>query len=156
MVSASATVSTRSTAPGHLAHGADDLRVAGMPDQQHGATGLLVALDLAVNLGDQGAGGVGEEQPPAPGFGRHGLGHAVGREDHQPVIGHLVQLLDEHGTQRPQLIHHVAVVHDLVADIDRRAIPAQRLRPCRSPARPRREPRGPASRIVSGFLASVM
>ena len=98
-----------------------------MADQQHGAAGLLVALDLAVNLGDQRAGGVGEQQPAAPGFGRHGLGHAVGREYHQPVIGHLVQLLDEHGTQPTELVHHVAVVDDLVADIDRRAVPAQRF-----------------------------
>ena len=98
-----------------------------MADQQHGPPGLVVRLDLAVDLGDQRAGGVGEQQPAAPRLGRHRLGHAVRREHHQPVLGHLVQLLDEHRAQAAQLVDHVAVVDDLVADIDRRAVLAQGL-----------------------------
>ena len=97
-----------------------------MADQQHRAARLVVALDLAVHLGDQRAGGVGEQQAAAARLGRHGLGHAVGREHDQPVLGHLVELLDEHGTQRAQLVDDVPVVDDLVADIDRRPILAQR------------------------------
>ena len=51
----------------------------------------------------------------------------MGREHDQPVLGHLVELLDEHGTQRAQLVDDVPVVDDLVADIDRRPVLAQRL-----------------------------
>ena len=96
-----------------------------MADQQDGATGLVVPLDLAMDLGDQRAGGVGEQQPAAARLGRHRLGHAMRREHDQPVLGHLVQLLDEHRTQAAQLVDDVAVVDDLVADIDRRAVLAQ-------------------------------
>ena len=53
---------------------------------------------------------------------RHRLGHAVGGEHHRPVGGALVQLLDEHRAQRLQPLDHVAVVDDLVAHIDRRAV----------------------------------
>ena len=80
----------------HLAHGADHLGMAGMADQQHGAAVLVMPLDLAVDLGDQRAGGVGEDQLAAAGLGRHRLGHAVRREHHQRVVRHLVELLDEH------------------------------------------------------------
>ena len=51
----------------HLAHGADRPR-----DGRHGrsaarcAPAFVMALDLAVDLGDQRAGGVGEQQPAAP------------------------------------------------------------------------------------------
>ena len=67
------------------------------------------------------------EQLAAPRLGRHRLGHAVRREHHQRVVRHLVQLLDEHGTLAAQLVDHVAVVDDLVADVDRRPVLAQRL-----------------------------
>ena len=95
------------------------------PIKQDRATGLVVALDLAMDLGDQGAGGVGEQQPAAARLGRHGLGHAMRREHDQPALGHLVQLLDEHRPQLAQLVDDVAVVDDLVADIDRGAVLAQ-------------------------------
>ena len=109
----------------HLPHGADHLGMAGMADQQDGAPGLVVALDLAVHLGDQRAGGIGEQQAATARLGRDRLGHAMGGEDDQPILGHLVQLLDEHGTQPAQLVHHMAVVDDLVADIDRCPVLAQ-------------------------------
>ena len=128
IVSASATVSTSSTEPG--ATWPMVPITSGWPAWPISSTvrpGLVVALDLAVHLGDQRAGGVGEQQPAAPRLGRHRLGHAVRREHHQPVLGHLVQLLDEHRTQPAQLVDHVAVVDDLVADIDRRAVLAQGL-----------------------------
>ena len=39
-------------------------------------------------------------------------------EDDDAVVRHLVQLFDEDGARLLQLVHHVAVVHHLVADID--------------------------------------
>jgi enamine deaminase RidA (YjgF/YER057c/UK114 family) len=38
------------------------------------------------------------------------------------AIGHFVQFLDEHRPLDLQIVDHVAIVNDLVADIDRRAI----------------------------------
>ena len=104
-----------------LAHGADHLRVAGMADHHHLQAGLVMALGLAMNLGDQRAGGVDVEHPPRLGLGGHRLRHAVRREHHRPVGRALVELLDEDRALGAQPVDDEAVVHDLVADIDRRA-----------------------------------
>ena len=48
------------------------------------------------------------------------------REHHRPVVGHLVELVDEHRAQLLQAVDDEAVVDDLVADIDRRAEPLER------------------------------
>ena len=37
------------------------------------------------------------------------------------AVGHLVQLLDEHRTNRAQSVHHIFVVYHFVTHIDRRA-----------------------------------
>ena len=42
-------------------------------------------------------------------------------EDHRRAVRHLVELLDEHRAQRAQALDDVAVVHDFVAHVDRRA-----------------------------------
>src|SRR5690606_31725620 len=47
--------------------------------------------------------------------------HAVGAEDHGGAVGHLVQLLHEHGAAVLELVDHVAVVDHFVAHVDRRA-----------------------------------
>ena len=52
-------------------------------------------LGLAMDLGDERAGGVEIVEAALLGLGRHRLGHAVGREDHRHAVGHLVQLGDE-------------------------------------------------------------
>ena len=67
------------------------------------------------------------------------------------VVRHLVELLDEHRALALQLFDHVAVVHDLVADIDRRAVArsaSSTIWMARST--PAQKPRGPASRMRSG------
>ena len=122
--SASATVSISvDRACGQLAHGADHLGVAGVADQHDLAAGAMMALGLHMHLGDQRAGGVEDRASRrACAVGRHRLRHAVGGEHHRPVVGALVQLLDEHRAQRLQPLDHVAVVDDLVAHIDRRAV----------------------------------
>ena len=45
---------------------------------------------------------------------------AVRGEDDRAAAGHLVELVDEHRAQAAQSLDHVAVVHDLVAHVDRR------------------------------------
>ena len=79
-------------------------------------------LRLDMDLGDERAGGVEIVELAALGFGRHRFGHAMGREDHAGAVGRLVQLVDEDRAQLLQPLDDEAVVDDLVAHIDRRAI----------------------------------
>jgi hypothetical protein len=79
-----------------------------------------------VHLGDQRAGRVEVEQIARLGLGRHRLRHAVGGEDTGCLSRRdLVELLDEDGALA-QALHDEAVVDDLVADIDRRAVLLER------------------------------
>ena len=96
---------------------ADEQDVAAVGDQP---------LGLAVDLGHQRAGGIDEGEAAVLRRGRNRLGHAMGRKDHRPVVGHLVELVDEHRAHRRQPVDDEAVVDDLVADIDRRAEPLER------------------------------
>ena len=58
----------------------------------------------------------------------HGARHAVGGEHHRRVaVGDFAQLLDEDRALGLEALDHVAVVDDLVADVDRR--PVKRERP---------------------------
>ena len=50
----------------------------------------------------------------------------MGRKDHRPVVGNLVELIDEHRAELAQPIDDEAVVDDLVTHIDRRAEPLDR------------------------------
>jgi hypothetical protein len=45
----------------------------------------------------------------------------VRAEDDGRVVRHIVELFDEHGAETAQALHDVAVVHDFVAHVDRRA-----------------------------------
>src|SRR3546814_18977276 len=54
-------------------------------------------------------------------FRSHRLRDAVGAEDHGGVVGDFVQLLDEDRAALLEVVDHVAVEHDFVAHVDRRA-----------------------------------
>ena len=47
-------------------------------------------------------------------------------EHHGRALGYLGQILDEHRTLGAKIVHHVLVVHDLVAHVDRRPMQFQR------------------------------
>ncbi len=97
-----------------------------MADQQHVAAALVVDLGLAVDLGHQRAGRVDGGQPAGIRVLRHGLGHAVGGEDHRGLaVRHLVELGDEDRAFALQALDHVLVVHDLVPHVDGRAVEGQ-------------------------------
>lgn len=86
---------------------------------EHGLGALATgAMDLHVHLGHQRTGRIEHLEGAGLGHLAHRLGHAVGGEDDDAVVRHLVQLLDEDGARLLELVHHVAVVHHLVADID--------------------------------------
>ena len=64
-----------------------------------------------------------------PALGRQlldALRDAMGAENRHRAGRDLVQLVDEHRAARAQILDHVAVVHDFVTDIDRRAVFLQR------------------------------
>ena len=96
-------------------------------------------------LRDQRAGRVEIVEPARLGFGGHRLGHAVGGEHHRHAVGHLVELVDEHRALGLQAVDDEAVVDDLVADIDRRAIALERQLDDRiARSTPAQKPRGAA------------
>ena len=59
---------------------------------------------------------------PAAGLVHHALGHAVRAEDGDGARRDLGQLLDEDRALGLEAIDHELVVHDLVPDVDRRAV----------------------------------
>ena len=111
---------------GDLAHRALDFGVPGVTDENEAAALRDIALALVVHLGDQGAGRVEHRQVPRGGLLLHALGDAVGAENRYRVWRHFRQVLDKARAFGLQTLDHVLVVHDLVADIDRRAELLQR------------------------------
>ena len=103
---------------------ADHFRVMGMPDQQDLAAALEMDRRLAVHLGDQRTGGVEREEIAGAGVRRHRFGNPVGRKHHRGVgiVGDFGQFLDENRALGLEAVDHIAVMDDLVADIDRGAI----------------------------------
>jgi hypothetical protein len=53
-------------------------------------------------------------------------GRRRGPENHDAIVRHLVEFLDEDRAALAQVVDHEAVVHDLVAHVDRRAEDLQR------------------------------
>ncbi len=94
----------------------------GMADQDHRAARLVVALGLAMHLGDQRAGRVDIEEVAAASLGRHRLRHAVRGEHNGPVVRHLVELVDEDRALGLEVLDDEPVVHDLMPHIDRSAV----------------------------------
>jgi hypothetical protein len=102
--------------------------MAGVANQQNLAAALVMDLRLAMDFGDQRAGGVEGEKVAFFRLRRYRLRHAVRGKDHRRVgFGNFVELFDEDGTFGLEAFHHVSVVHDLVAHIDRRAVTDERL-----------------------------
>ena len=101
-----------------LPHGADHLGMAGMTDE-HGFGALATgAMDFHMNLGHQRASRIEHLESAGLGHLAYRLGDAVGGEDDDAVVRHLIQLLDEDGARLLELVHHVAVVHHFMTDID--------------------------------------
>ncbi|MNR29694.1 hypothetical protein D3C85_1470970 [compost metagenome] len=97
-----------------------------MADHDDAHAGLVHALDLDVHLGHQRTGGVVHRQAAGFRLLAHRLRHAVRRVDQGGAGRHILQLLDEDGALVAQVVDHEAVVHHLVADIDRGAVDFQR------------------------------
>jgi hypothetical protein len=97
-----------------------------MADQDQLAALGDVTFALIVNFRDQRAGGVKDWKTAGRGLFLHAFGYAVGAEDGDRIRRHFVQVFDENRAFGFQALDYVLVVHDLVADIDRRPILLQR------------------------------
>ena len=98
-----------------------------MADQHDLAPAAVMDLGLAMHLGDQRTGGVEREQIAPRRLRGNAARHAVRGEDHRRVgVRDLVEFLDENRALGAQALDHVAVVHDLVAHIDRRPVDRER------------------------------
>jgi hypothetical protein len=114
----------RHRADRQLPERADHFRMVGMPDQQDFAATLEMDRGLAVHLRDQRAGRVQREEIAGTGVRRDRFRNPVGRKHHRRVgiVGDFGQFLDKNRALGLQAVDHIAVMDDLVADIDRSAI----------------------------------
>ena len=106
---------------------ADHFLVAGVPDQQDVVAVLGELHRFLVHLGHQRAGGVDRAEVADGRLGADGGGDAVRGEHHGRAARDVAEILDENRALALQRAHHVGVVHDLVPDVDRAAVPGQRL-----------------------------
>jgi hypothetical protein len=107
---------------GNLAHRALDLRMPGVADQNEPAPLRHISLALIMHLGDQWAGRVQHRKLALRRFLLNALGDAMSAENGNRVRGNLGKVLDKMRAFGLQALHHVLVVHDLVAHVDRRTV----------------------------------
>src|SRR5690554_935594 len=107
-------------------HGAFDFGVTRVADQNALLTAPGEALHLQMHLGYQRASGIKYLEATLLGILLHRTRNAEGGEDHDDIVGYLIQLLNEYGTTVTQAVDHKAVVHHFVANIDRRPEDIQR------------------------------
>ena len=105
---------------GRLAHGADDLVVPLVADQDDGVAFLGVADRLEMDLDDQRAGGVDGQQSSPAGLVADLRRDAVGAVEQGRAFGDLVERFDEDGAAAGGTVDDELVVHDLVIDVQRR------------------------------------
>ena len=106
---------------GRLAHRADDFLVTLVADQDDRVAVGGEPHGLRVHLRDQRAGGVDHAKAALRAVAVHVGRDAVRGEHDDAAAGHVELAVDEHGAAVGQVAHDVAVVHDLLAHVDRRA-----------------------------------
>jgi hypothetical protein len=102
--------------------GALHLRMAGVADENDLASLAAVVAPFLVHLGHQRTGGVDDREVTTLGFLLHRGGDTVRAENGHRAQRNFVEFLDKDGTLGAQRFHHVLVVHDLMANIDRRSV----------------------------------
>jgi len=103
-----------------LAHSAFDFRVAGMANQDALTAVTAVARHFDMHLGDQRAGRIEHFKAAPRSLCPHSLGNAMGTEDDDDVVRHLIQFFDKDCATGAQVFNDKFVVHHFVANIDRR------------------------------------
>ena len=105
-----------------LAVGALHLLVPAVTDEHDVVALVGEPHRFLVHLGDQRAGGVDHPQVAVLRLGVDRWRHPVRGEHHQRTFGHLIRLVDEDRAPLLQGGHHMLVVHDLLAHVDRCAV----------------------------------
>ncbi len=100
--------------------------VAGVANQDNGAALVVVLFDFEMNLGDERAGGVDNAQLAVLGAVPFAGRDPMSAEDDALAGGHLVEALDKNRAFLFQRLEHEAVVHDLMAHVERASVGAQR------------------------------
>ena len=100
--------------------------VAGVADEDDVTALFVGALGLFVDLGYQRTGRVDVVEPARFGLGRNRLWNAVRTEHDRNAVGHLIERFDENRPLRLQRFNDIAVMDDLVPDIDGGAITLDR------------------------------
>jgi hypothetical protein len=108
-----------------FAERADDLVVVAVADQDDREFLPRVADGFGVDLGDQRAGGVDLDEVSRAGLSADLGRNAVRAEDERRAAGNLVDGFHECHAALDEAIDDVAIVDDLVEDIDRRSLQAQ-------------------------------
>lgn len=85
----------------------------------------VLALDLAVDPGDERTGSVDIAQAPVLRFQPDGLGDAVRREDDRRSVRHIVEFVNKDRALRGKLGDHDGIVDNLMPHKDRSAEPRQ-------------------------------
>ena len=93
-----------------------------MADQDQRAPARDVVPPLIVDLGDKRAGRIERGQAAIARLIDHRARHAVGAENGDRAVRNLAELLDEMRALGDQAVDDMAVVHDLMAHIDRRPV----------------------------------
>src|SRR5579875_405998 len=104
------------------AHRPLDFGVAGMADQDDLAALPGIALAFDMHLRDERTGRIDDREPALGRALLDGAGDPMGAEDRDIAGRHLVDLVDEDGSLGAQPLDDMAVVHDLVTDIDWRPV----------------------------------
>ena len=102
-----------------MTHGALDLFVTGMTDEQDVDVIARESLRLAVHLRDEGTGGVDRVEPAIGGALHHRGRNAMGGKNDVRALGYLADLVDEDRALLFEGRDHVDVMHDLLAHVHR-------------------------------------
>src|SRR5262245_10276884 len=106
----------------------DQLRMARMANDQDMTALAMVELSLPMHLRDERTSGIDGKDITLPGILENRFWHTMrGKNNRLPRIRYFVQFLDEHRAFGLQLLDDKFIMHDFVADIDRRAINAERF-----------------------------
>ena len=144
--------------PSTWAHRALDLGVTGVTDHQHGASFGAHAGNLAMHLGDKLArtGGVEHGSPGAPPLQTPPSARRGPRRRPSHPRAPPGKIVDEDRAALTQTVDDRAVVHDLVPDIDGRAVDGKRTLNDRDGARDARAEnrRGWARRTFMTVISS--
>ena len=101
--------------------------MVGVADERDDVAGVGVATRLGMHLRDERADCVDHAQALFLAVLAHGRGDAVGGEDADLARRDIVLVLHEDRAHPLEAADDVVVVHDLVADVDRRPVRRQQL-----------------------------